>query len=188
MVLVRHAIRLSRDHRHRPDQAGRPDGYRKTQDLRGLPDGPGRGDHEAVPANLQVLANCEPVYEEIDGWTGKYQPGPEHRGITEERPEIPRTDRELAGTRLVLVSVGAGRDETSFSEKSFRCTEISSRLHLTIRRLAGRRSGFHLELQGTLAQLVEQRTFNPLVAGSIPARPTTFKGLAIISLTPSSFR
>ena len=25
---------------------------------------------------------------------------------------------------------------------------------------------------GTLAQLVEQRTFNPLVAGSSPARPT----------------
>lgn len=27
------------------------------------------------------------------------------------------------------------------------------------------------ELSGSLAQLVEQRTFNPLVAGSIPARP-----------------
>ena len=26
---------------------------------------------------------------------------------------------------------------------------------------------------GSLAQLVEQRTFNPLVAGSSPARPTT---------------
>ena len=26
---------------------------------------------------------------------------------------------------------------------------------------------------GSLAQLVEQRTFNPLVAGSNPARPTT---------------
>jgi hypothetical protein len=27
-------------------------------------------------------------------------------------------------------------------------------------------------VRGTLAQLVEQRTFNPLVAGSNPARPT----------------
>jgi hypothetical protein len=27
-------------------------------------------------------------------------------------------------------------------------------------------------IRGTLAQLVEQRTFNPLVAGSNPARPT----------------
>src|SRR5690606_30111851 len=35
---------------------------------------------------------------------------------------------------------------------------------------------------GSLAQLVEQRTFNPLVAGSNPARPTnTFKCLAVTS-------
>ena len=29
------------------------------------------------------------------------------------------------------------------------------------------------EISGTLAQLVEQRTFNPFVVGSTPARPTT---------------
>ena len=35
-------------------------------------------------------------------------------------------------------------------------------------------TSMHEALQhGTLAQLVEQRTFNPLVAGSNPARPTT---------------
>ena len=34
---------------------------------------------------------------------------------------------------------------------------------------------------GSLAQLVEQRTFNPLVAGSNPARPTSIiKGLGEI--------
>jgi hypothetical protein len=32
--------------------------------------------------------------------------------------------------------------------------------------------GYNTELFGSLAQLVEQRTFNPLVAGSNPARPT----------------
>ena len=38
-------------------------------------------------------------------------------------------------------------------------------------------SSMHEVLQhGTLAQLVEQRTFNPLVAGSNPARPTTPPG------------
>jgi hypothetical protein len=41
--------------------------------------------------------------------------------------------------------------------------------------------------KGSLAQLVEQRTFNPLVAGSIPARPTSkIKGLAEKRLTPFS--
>ena len=34
-------------------------------------------------------------------------------------------------------------------------------------------SGDNLAFFGSLAQLVEQRTFNPLVAGSNPARPTT---------------
>ena len=29
-----------------------------------------------------------------------------------------------------------------------------------------------LEMNGVLAQLVEQRTFNPFVVGSIPAHPT----------------
>jgi hypothetical protein len=33
---------------------------------------------------------------------------------------------------------------------------------------------------GTLAQLVEQRTFNPFVVGSTPARPTSLhKGLML---------
>jgi len=33
--------------------------------------------------------------------------------------------------------------------------------------------GYNVASFGSLAQLVEQRTFNPLVAGSNPARPTT---------------
>ena len=36
-------------------------------------------------------------------------------------------------------------------------------------------------LRGSLAQSVEQRTFNPLVAGSNPARPTNrIKGLRLV--------
>jgi hypothetical protein len=40
---------------------------------------------------------------------------------------------------------------------------------LTQNTVAGR---IQFSRRGTLAQLVEQRTFNPLVAGSNPARPT----------------
>jgi hypothetical protein len=35
---------------------------------------------------------------------------------------------------------------------------------------------------GTLAQLVEQRTFNPFVVGSTPARPTNFPAWGLESL------
>ena len=34
------------------------------------------------------------------------------------------------------------------------------------------------ESRGLLAQLVEQWTFNPLVAGSSPAQPTNYGGIA----------
>lgn len=34
-----------------------------------------------------------------------------------------------------------------------------------------------LSRSGPLAQMVEHRTFNPLVAGSIPAGPTTSEGV-----------
>jgi hypothetical protein len=40
---------------------------------------------------------------------------------------------------------------------------------------------------GALAQLVEQRTFNPLVAGSNPARPTRILKGVSRWLTPFSF-
>jgi hypothetical protein len=36
---------------------------------------------------------------------------------------------------------------------------------------------FVVKLNGVLAQLVEQRTFNPFVVGSIPAHPTNTKSL-----------
>ena len=35
---------------------------------------------------------------------------------------------------------------------------------------------------GTLAQLVEQRTFNPLVGGSSPPRPTSYRRILIIKI------
>jgi hypothetical protein len=43
--------------------------------------------------------------------------------------------------------------------------------------------------RGSLAQLVEQLTFNQLVAGSNPARPTTFKdNQNVLSILVVKFR
>ena len=36
-------------------------------------------------------------------------------------------------------------------------------------------------MMGTLAQLVEQRTFNPFVVGSTPARPTKHSSGSLLS-------
>jgi len=66
----------------------------------------------AVPANLRLLAQCRPVYEELDGWTEDI------RGAR-RLEDLPRNTRrylerieEMAGAGLVLVSVGPDREET----------------------------------------------------------------------------
>jgi adenylosuccinate synthase len=67
---------------------------------------------ESVPASLRLMADCRPVYEELDGWT-------EDIRKAKRIEELPRNTRRyierletLAGVRLVLVSVGPDRDET----------------------------------------------------------------------------
>ena len=74
---------------------------------------------ESIPSNPRILAQCEPVYEEMDGWK---------ENITKARKieELPRNTRryverleELAGAKLVLVSVGAGREDTILLNNPF---------------------------------------------------------------------
>jgi adenylosuccinate synthase len=74
---------------------------------------------ESVPSNPRILAQCQPVYEEMDGW---------QEDITKARDieELPQTTRRyierleaLAGVKLVLISVGAGREETIILKNPF---------------------------------------------------------------------
>ena len=74
---------------------------------------------ESVPANPHILAQCRPVYEEMAGWK---------EDITKARniEELPQTTRRyierletLAGVKMVLLSVGAGREETIILKNPF---------------------------------------------------------------------
>jgi adenylosuccinate synthase len=67
---------------------------------------------ESVPSNLGMLEDCVPVYEEMPGWT-------EDISGARKTEELPRNARkyvekieELSGVKAVLISVGAGREET----------------------------------------------------------------------------
>ena len=75
--------------------------------------------NESVPSNPRLLAQCRPIYEEMDGWT---------KDITKAThiEELPQNTRRyieklevLAGVKLVLVSVGAGREETIILKNPF---------------------------------------------------------------------
>jgi adenylosuccinate synthase len=74
---------------------------------------------ESVPASLRVLGRCRPIYEELDGWTEDI------RGARRIE-ELPRNTRryierieELAGIRMVLVSVGPDRAATIVTKDPF---------------------------------------------------------------------
>jgi adenylosuccinate synthase len=66
----------------------------------------------ALPAGAEALASCEPVYEELPGWSGSTA------GITsfEQLPEAARSYlkriEELAGVPVDIISTGPDRDET----------------------------------------------------------------------------
>jgi adenylosuccinate synthase len=74
----------------------------------------------AVPASTGLLVQCRPVYEEFDGWQEDIARA---RSITElpaNACKYLQRLEELAGARINLVSVGAGREETIMVEYPFR--------------------------------------------------------------------
>ncbi|MFA5183355.1 MAG: adenylosuccinate synthase [Syntrophales bacterium] len=119
MVLVRHAIRVSGITGIALTKLDVLTGIEKIKICIGYQTPQGERINFAVPANLQVLADCEPVYEEVDGWT---------EDISQARriEELPKNVRKylerietLADIPLVLVSVGAARNETIVLKNPF---------------------------------------------------------------------
>lgn len=74
---------------------------------------------ESVPASQRILEQCRPIYEEMDGWT-------EDISKARHMEELPKNARRyierlkaLAATEMILVSVGAGREETIILKNPF---------------------------------------------------------------------
>ncbi len=74
---------------------------------------------ESVPPTPNLLNSCKPVYEEMAGWT-------EDIRKTRRLEELPANARRyierletLAGVPVILVSVGAGREETIVLKNPF---------------------------------------------------------------------
>ena len=66
----------------------------------------------SIPSSVSKLEECQPIYEEMDGWgldiskIRKYNRLPDNARRYIERVE------ELVGTEVILISVGSRRDET----------------------------------------------------------------------------
>ncbi len=118
MVLVRHAVRVSGITGIALTKLDVLTGIEKLKICTGYRTGTEEFS-ESVPANLKLLGRCQPVYEELDGWTEDI------RG-TRRIEDLPRNTRryierleELAGVRMVLVSVGPDRDATIVTKDPF---------------------------------------------------------------------
>jgi adenylosuccinate synthase len=72
-----------------------------------------KGEHlYDFPANLKVLAECEPVYETLPGWPEDITPVRKFEDLPENARKYLRRIEELIETPILIVSVGPGRDET----------------------------------------------------------------------------
>ncbi|KAJ49009.1 adenylosuccinate synthase [Clostridium tetanomorphum] len=65
-----------------------------------------------VPASLEDLAKCEPVYEEFDGWDESIANARAYNELPEKAKIYLKKIEEFTGTRISIVSVGPRRDQT----------------------------------------------------------------------------
>lgn len=74
---------------------------------------------ESVPSNLQILSQCQPVYEEMEGWTEDISKARNIQELPANARKYVERVEELAGVKVVAASVGAGREETIIVKNPF---------------------------------------------------------------------
>ncbi len=118
MVLVRHAVRVSGITALAITKLDVLTGLNKLKICVGYRLGDKLTTH-AAPASLKALAACEPVYEEFDGWQENIASALKMSELPENARKYLKRLEELSGAKIVLVSVGAGREETIQLENPF---------------------------------------------------------------------
>ncbi|MHC6181506.1 adenylosuccinate synthase [Clostridium sp. JNZ X4-2] len=65
-----------------------------------------------VPASLEDLAECEPIYEEFQGWNKSIEKARTYGELPEGAKKYLSRIEEFTNTKISIVSVGPGRDQT----------------------------------------------------------------------------
>lgn len=65
-----------------------------------------------VPASLEDLAKCEPIYEEFEGWDESIENARSYDELPENAKVYLKRIEEFTDTRISIVSVGPRRDQT----------------------------------------------------------------------------
>jgi len=71
------------------------------------------------PGNLNVLGECKPVYETLPGWPDDISGIRKYDDLPENTKNYLKRIEELTDTRIQIISVGPGREETMVLENPF---------------------------------------------------------------------
>ena len=71
------------------------------------------------PFDLETLANCEPIYEELAGWKEKTFGIKNHDAIPKKAHDYIARLEELCGIPIMIISTGPDRDETVMRQDLF---------------------------------------------------------------------
>ncbi|TFG90047.1 MAG: adenylosuccinate synthase [Candidatus Atribacteria bacterium] len=72
------------------------------------------------PGNLEILQNCIPIYEEMEGWKGDISQITKYECLPSKVKAYISRIEELVRTKVVIVSVGPKRSQTIIREKVFK--------------------------------------------------------------------
>ena len=111
MVLVRQAVRVSGINALAVTKLDVLTGLKKIKICVGYKTASGVYTH-AVPADMRILSECRPVYEEFDGWKDHILHARKFDKLPINARKYLTRMEELAETKIILVSVGSGREET----------------------------------------------------------------------------
>ena len=74
----------------------------------------GKTQYDYVPSDTQILAGCEPVYVEFEGWQSPTTKCRTFKQLPARARAYVKGISELSNARLFIVSVGPGREQTIF--------------------------------------------------------------------------
>jgi adenylosuccinate synthase len=118
IVLVRQAVRVSGISALAITKLDVLTGLDKLKICVGYKSAGGEFTH-AAPASIRLLSECQPVYEEFDGWKENIIDARELNELPANARKYLKRLEELAEAKVILVSVGAGREETIILEDPF---------------------------------------------------------------------
>jgi adenylosuccinate synthase len=74
----------------------------------------GKTQYDYMPNDAQILAECEPIYVEFEGWRTPTNKAKTFKQLPAKAREYLKAISELSDAKLFIASVGPGRDQTIF--------------------------------------------------------------------------